>query len=65
MRVIGLWSEYLDQLAVAAERGLPIFTVDYALDPGNSAWAYETSRSLGYVSFVSSRALDRFVPIVP
>jgi cysteinyl-tRNA synthetase len=57
--------EYLAQLAVAADRGLPVFTVDYALDPENSAWVYETSRSLGFVPFVSSRALDRFVPVVP
>lgn len=57
--------EYLDQLAVARELGLPIFTVDYALDRDNIEWVYDTSRSLGFVPFVSSRALDQFVPTVP
>jgi cysteinyl-tRNA synthetase len=55
--------EYLVQLEVATARGLPVFTVDYALDPENADWVYQTSRSLGFVPFVSSRALDRFVPV--
>jgi cysteinyl-tRNA synthetase len=53
--------EYLEYLFLAQEKGLPIFTVDYALEPQNISWVYETSRSLGFVPFVSSRALDGFV----
>jgi hypothetical protein len=34
---------------------------DYALEPANVAWVYETSRALGFVPFVGSRALDRYV----
>jgi endo-alpha-1,4-polygalactosaminidase (GH114 family) len=54
--------EYLEQLAVAQEKGLVILTVDYALDPDNIAWVYAESRRHGFVPFVSSRQLDRFVP---
>lgn len=53
--------EYLRYLRLAQEQGLPIFTVDYALDPENAAWVYETARSLGFVPFVGSRALDSYV----
>lgn len=54
--------EYLRQLEVARELGLPVFTVDYALDPSNVAIACQRSRDLGFVPFVGSRALDRYVP---
>jgi len=57
--------EYLHYLILAQRQGTPIFTVDYALEPENVAWVYETSRALGFVPFVSSRALDRYVEPVP
>jgi len=58
--------EYLYYLQRAKSRGLPIFTVDYALDPENVEWILETSRDLGFVPFVGSRALDEFVePYLP
>jgi len=57
--------EYLHYLTLAQRKGVPIFTVDYALDPENVAWVYETSRALGFVPFVSNRALDRYVEPVP
>lgn len=53
--------EYLSYLSVAQEKGIPIFTVDYALDEENIAWVYETSRTLGFIPFVSNRAFDQFV----
>jgi endo-alpha-1,4-polygalactosaminidase (GH114 family) len=53
--------EYLYYLFLAQEKGLPIFTVDYALEDENVAWVYETARSLGFVPFVGSRALDGFI----
>ncbi len=53
--------EYLHELAVAQRQGLPIFTVDYALEPENVAWVYRTAHELGFVPFVSSRGLDRYV----
>ncbi len=52
---------YLQHLERAQRKGLVVFTVDYALDPENVNWVYETSRSLGFVPFVGSRALDRYV----
>jgi len=52
---------YLDYLEPAQASGLPIFTVDYALDPANITWIYETSRARGFVPFVSNRALDTIV----
>jgi len=56
---------YLYYLTMARDKGETIFTIDYALDPENIAWIYETSRALGFVPFVSNRALDRFVEPVP
>jgi len=53
--------EYLEYLSLAQDKGIPIFTVDYALDEENIAWVYETSRALGFVPFVSNRALDQYV----
>ncbi len=53
--------EYLRYLTLAQRKGVLIFTVDYALEPGNVAWVYETSRALGFVPFVSDRALDRYI----
>jgi endo-alpha-1,4-polygalactosaminidase (GH114 family) len=57
--------EFLYYLTMAQRQGVSIFTVDYALDPQNVAWIYETSRSLGFVPFVGDRALDRYVEPVP
>ena len=55
--------EYLRDLEEASRLGLAVFTVDYAVEPNNVSWVYETSRSLGFVPFVGSRFLDAFVPI--
>jgi cysteinyl-tRNA synthetase len=57
--------EYLHYLTLARDKGEIIFTVDYALEPDNVAWIYETSRALGFVPFTSNRALDRYVEPVP
>jgi cysteinyl-tRNA synthetase len=57
--------EYLHYLTQARDKGEIIFTVDYALEPDNVAWVYETSRALGFVPFVSNRGLDRYVEPVP
>lgn len=54
---------YLDYLSLAQSKGLPIFTVDYALEPQNIEWVYRTSRSLGFIPFVSNRALDQYVDL--
>ncbi len=57
--------EYLFFLKIAQQKGIPVFTVDYALQPENVTWVYETSRSLGFIPFVGNRALDRFFEPVP
>jgi cysteinyl-tRNA synthetase len=57
--------DYLGYLTLARDKGELIFTVDYALEPENIRWAYETSRALGFVPFVSNRGLDRYVDPVP
>jgi endo-alpha-1,4-polygalactosaminidase (GH114 family) len=56
---------YLQDLTLAQSKGVIIFTVDYALEPENVAWVYETSRGLGFVPFGGNRALDRYVAPVP
>jgi cysteinyl-tRNA synthetase len=53
--------EYITYLTVAQDKGLKIFTVDYAIIPTNIDYVVRTSRSLGFVPFVSNRALDRYV----
>jgi len=53
--------EYLRDLTLAQSKGLIIFTVDYALEPENVSWVYETSRGLGFVPFVGNRTLDQYV----
>lgn len=50
--------QIIDQLAAA---GLPIFTIDYALDPRNVTWIMRESRSYGFIPFVGGRQLDRYV----
>ncbi len=51
---------YLDDLRHAGE--LPVFTVDYALDPANIAWVLAESRARGFVPFVGTRWLDVYQP---
>ncbi|MBW8012920.1 MAG: hypothetical protein FVQ83_17015 [Chloroflexi bacterium] len=57
--------EYINSLQDAQAAGITIFTVDYALEPDNIAWVYATSRALGFIPFVSNRALDQYVAPVP
>jgi cysteinyl-tRNA synthetase len=52
---------YLKDLQLAQEKGVPIFTVDYALEEENIDWIYSTSRRLGFVPFVGNRDLDQYV----
>jgi cysteinyl-tRNA synthetase len=54
---------YIHDLKLAQSKGLIIFTVDYALNPKNIAWVYQTSRALRFVPFVGSRALDQYVEV--
>ncbi len=57
--------EYLHYLNIARQKGFPVFTVDYALEPENVAWVYQTSRNLGFIPFVSNRGLDMYLEPVP
>ncbi len=47
-----------DLLDRVKEAGKPVFTVDYASDPGTVASVYRMSRSFGYKPYVASRSLD-------
>lgn len=47
------------RLAAIAQRGLPVFTLDYALEPENEEQAIATSREFGCVPCVSRTPLDR------
>lgn len=57
--------EYLFYLMLAQDKGEVVFTVDYALKPENIAFVYETSRDMGFIPFVSNRALDVYIDPVP
>lgn len=54
---------YLRELLHAKGKGLTILTVDYAVEAEHKAWVYRTSRALGFVPFVGSRALDEYVDV--
>lgn len=54
--------EYIRHLQIAQRKGIPIFTVDYALKPQNIDAVYLQSRALGFVPFTSNRPLNQFVP---
>jgi cysteinyl-tRNA synthetase len=53
--------EYLGYLKTAKEKGLVIFTVDYAIIQANIETVYRNSRELGFVPFVSIRALNQYI----
>lgn len=56
---------YLHYLGMAKDKGLPVFTVDYAIKPKNIDWVHRTSRNLGFVPFVSDRYLSLYQDPVP
>jgi len=43
-------------------RGLPVFTLDYCIDPRNAAAASKRSRDAGFIPCVSRTPLDRLPP---
>jgi cysteinyl-tRNA synthetase len=49
----------VERLAAVRARGLPVFTLDYALQPQNVAQARATSERHGFVPCVSRTPLDR------
>ena len=52
-------TELLGSIALYRDAGLPIFCVDYAREPENTASARATAKRAGCVSFVSQTPLDR------
>lgn len=52
---------YINDLTVAKNKNLTIFTVDYALNETNIQLAYNRSRALGFVPFASNRPLNQFI----
>lgn len=55
----------LDQIARYRARGLPVFSVDYALDPANAAHVYREAARLGLVPLVSRVALSQMTETPP
>jgi len=56
---------YIRNLKLARDKGKVIFTVDYALDPKNVSWVYQTSRALNFIPFVGERMLKTYFEPVP
>lgn len=52
---------YLRALRRIHRAGLPVFTVDYAIEPANVRHAYCRSRAEGFIPFASERNLGTFV----
>lgn len=53
---------YLAELDAVRAAGLPVFTVDYALDPEHVAFVAAQSRRRGYVPYAGPRWLDEVLP---
>ncbi|MFC1878850.1 endo alpha-1,4 polygalactosaminidase [Chloroflexota bacterium] len=56
---------YIYFLEMALDKSLVVFTIDYAIQPDNVAWIYQTARQLGFIPFVSERSLDIYLEPVP
>lgn len=56
-------AEYLAALVPVRARGIPVFTIDYALEPRNVATARDNARHHGFVPFMTARDLDRYIPL--
>jgi cysteinyl-tRNA synthetase len=55
----------LEQIGKYRARGLPVFSIDYALDPGNAAEVYGAAAAQGFVPLVSRVALSRMTETPP
>jgi endo-alpha-1,4-polygalactosaminidase (GH114 family) len=53
----------VENLLKIRKYGLPVFTVEYALDPLNINWVARAARTCGFVSFTSNRPLSRLNPV--
>lgn len=56
---------YLDALAVWQDAGFPVWTVEYAADPATAEQAYERAEREGFVTYVTTRLLDRITDTPP
>jgi endo-alpha-1,4-polygalactosaminidase (GH114 family) len=52
----------VENLIKIRKYGLPVLTVEYALDPLNINWIARAARTCGFVSFTSNRPLSRLNP---
>ncbi len=57
-------AEYLEPLRVAFAEGVPVFTVDYALEPSNVDEAFSRSLAEGFVPYAAGRQLDALGTVV-
>lgn len=57
-------AEYLEPLRVAFAEGVPVFTVDYALEPPNVDEAFSRSLAEGFVPYAAGRQLDALGTVV-
>ena len=55
---------YLYYLNIADSKGIPVFTVDYAVQQDNIDAVYTNSKNLGYIPFVGERALANYIEVV-
>ncbi len=60
-----LTREYIANLEIFQNAGLPVFTVDYASKPVNVDSSYRAAARLGYVEYVSLRQLNRLTDTPP
>jgi endo-alpha-1,4-polygalactosaminidase (GH114 family) len=58
-------AEYLDDLQVWLDAGLPVFNVEYAIEPEHVSEAYELSSEQGYVPYVTTRPLAQLTEAQP
>jgi endo-alpha-1,4-polygalactosaminidase (GH114 family) len=57
--------EYVDALRDYRRAGIPVFVVDYALDPAHACDAYRRDAAEGFIGLVSMRSLEDLTKTPP
>ena len=55
---------YVRNLRAIADGGLPVFVVDYALEPDNVEASFTRNLAEGFVPYAAPRQLDRLGTVV-
>ena len=60
-----LTQEYLDALELWTQAGLPVFAVEYAVEPENAEEGYALGAEHGFITYVTTRPLAMLTETPP